>query len=458
MEKTANKKQNGKVYKGLPENVTVYTHLAHALARDYTDLYYVNMDTDEFIEFHTDVESGVLSEARRGDDFFEGCKRDVKLFVHKDDQETFVCAMNRDFLKKTVAVNGIYELVYRRIKGGDPFYVLMTVTRMDESIIVIAVEDIDEKVRHRREEEKIKEERIIYARLHALTGNFIVVYVVDPETGKYREFSSTDDYEKSLAQEKTGEDFFTKVRDVSRQYNYPGDLNRFLSAFTKENVMSKVRKNGIFTLGYRLMINGKPVHVQMKAAMVTEKEGPRLVVGLNDIDNQVRQEEEYEKRIADAQTLANIDAMTGVKNRHAFLEAETVIDRKIAERRQPPFAIVFVDVNDLKKINDTKGHQAGDRYLRDACSIICDVFSHSPVFRIGGDEFAVISQGSDYERMNELIGKISDHNAEAAKDGGVIVACGMARYENDECVASVFKRADDNMYQNKMKLKAEKTS
>ena len=249
-----------------------------------------------------------------------------------------------------------------------------------------------------------------------------------------------------------------KVREVAQGYNHPGDLNRFLSAFTKENVMSKVKKNGIFTLGYRLMLNGKPVHVQMKAAMVTEKEGPRLVVGLNDIDNQVRQEEEFERRIADAQTLANIDAMTGVKNRHAFLEAETNIDRKIADRRQPPFAIVFLDVNDLKKINDTKGHQAGDQYLRDACAIICGVFSHSPVFRIGGDEFAVISQGSDYERINDLVGRISDHNAEAAKDGGVIVACGMARYENDECVASVFKRADENMYENKMRLKAEKPS
>jgi len=65
---------------------SVYVHIAHALARGYTDLYYVNMDTDEYIEFHTDDERGVLNEARRGSDFFEECKKEVKVFVHKDDQ------------------------------------------------------------------------------------------------------------------------------------------------------------------------------------------------------------------------------------------------------------------------------------------------------------------------------------------------------------------------------------
>lgn len=53
------------------------------------------MDTDEFIEFHTDDERGVLNEARLGTDFFEGCERDVKLFVHEEDQAAFVQAMNR---------------------------------------------------------------------------------------------------------------------------------------------------------------------------------------------------------------------------------------------------------------------------------------------------------------------------------------------------------------------------
>ncbi len=456
----AYKRQLEAAYKKASSTAVIYTHIAHALARDYTDLYYVNMDTDELIEFHTDDEHGVLSEVRRGTDFFEGCERDAKLGVHPEDQAAFVQAMNRDFLRKALKENRVFELTYRRIKDSRPFYVLMKVSRMedDERMLVIAVQDIDEQVRQRRAEERIQEERIIYARLHALTGNFIVVYVVDPQTGAYREFSATNDYEESFAQAKEGSDFFTTVREVSRAFNYDEDQTRFLSIFTKENVLAEIERSGIFTLGYRLMMDGKPLHVQIKAAMVEEKEGRRLVVGINDIDAQVRQEEAIEKRLALAQRQANVDALTGVRNKHAFLAEQALLDKKIAGHAQSPFAIVMFDINNLKWINDTKGHQAGDQYLRAACKIICDIFKHSPVFRIGGDEFAVIAQGDDYACIEELLVKVHEHNAEAARTGGVVIACGMSRYINDACVATVFERADQNMYENKNELKAGKVN
>ena len=164
-----------KAYEEQQNADSVFTHIALSLARGCTDLYYVNMDTDEFIEFHTDDDSGVLAEARRGSDFFEGCERDAKLYVHPEDQAVFVEAMNRDFLVETLGKHPVFELLYRRIMGGAPFYVRMRVSRMadDERFIVIAVTDIDEQVRQRRAEQRMIEERIVYARLHALTGNFI---------------------------------------------------------------------------------------------------------------------------------------------------------------------------------------------------------------------------------------------------------------------------------------------
>ena len=201
------------------------------------------------------------------------------------------------------------------------------------------------------------------------------------------------------------------------------------------------------------LTEGKPVHYQLKAAMVEEKEGPCLVVGLNDIDAQVRQEEEYGRLLEQAQTQVNIDALTGVKNKHAYLETESHMDRLIARHRQPPFAVVMFDVNDLKRVNDTNGHQAGDQYLKDACKIICDIFKRSPVFRVGGDEFAVIAQGRDYENMNQLLAKLRSHNEAALRCGGIVIACGMAKFEEDSCVAAVFGRADHNMYENKSSLK-----
>ena len=452
------RRQLERAYKKANRKATIYTHIAHALARGYTDLFYVNMDNNELIEFHTDDEHGVLSEVRHSADFFEGCERDAQTGVHPDDREKFVKAMNRDFLSKALEGNKVFELTYRRVKGGESFYVLMKVSRMedDKRLIVIAVQDIDEQVRHRAEEERIQEERIVYARLHALTGNFVCVYVVDPQTGSYREFSATDHYEQSFAQAKSGTDFFNTLREAARNFSCPEDRNRVLSLLTKENMMAAVEQGGVFSLSYRIMTEGKPVYYQLKAAMVEEKEGPRLVVGLNNIDAQVRQEEEYSRRLAQAQSQASIDALTGIKNKHAFLEAEVRMDQMIAGHRQPPFSVVVFDVNGLKKINDTEGHQAGDQYLRDACKIICDVFKHSPVFRVGGDEFAVISQGRDNDRIEELLEIMDRRNEEAIRSGGIVIACGMSGFDNDTCMAAVFERADHNMYDNKNRLKSEK--
>ena len=176
-----------------------------------------------------------------------------------------------------------------------------------------------ENTRAKEDYQKASDTATIYARLQAITGNFIVVYVVDPQTNCYREFSSTDDYMENFGTDKEGADFFSSVRKDACVYAHPQDLNRFLAAFTKENVLSEIKRSGIFSWGYRIMMDGRPRHVQMKAAMVEEKEGAHLIVGLNDIDSQVRQEEEMEKRLLQAQSQANIDALTGVKNKHASL-------------------------------------------------------------------------------------------------------------------------------------------
>ena len=444
-------------YEAERDNGVIYTRIAQSLARGYTDLYYVNIETNELIEFHTDDTLGLLSEARRSDDFFEGCQRDAKFFIHPEDQELFLHAMKRDFLLQALKDSPIYELTYRRLQGNQWGYVKMRVSRIEEDrrFIVLAVSDIDELIQKRKAEERIQEERIIYARLHALTGNFIVVYVVDPKTGRYREFSSTADYSESMAQAKEGADFFHTVRKAALAFNHPDDLSRFLTAFTKENILAEVERSGIFTLGYRIMMEGRWMYVQMKAAMAEEKEGLRLIVGLNNIDAQVRQEMEQERRLMRAESIANVDALTGVRNKHAYLEAEAMIDRMIADQRQEPFAIVMMDVNDLKKINDFSGHQAGDEYLRNACKIICGIFKHSPVFRVGGDEFAVIVQGEDYDSIEEKLQEMREHNQKAKQSGGIVIACGMAKYECDSLAAAVFERADHDMYEDKNRLKSD---
>ena len=314
-------------------------------------------------------------------------------------------------------------------------------------------QDVSDREQVRRAEERMREERMAYARISALVGKFISIFIVDPETGRYREYNPSHK-DEGVAPMREGLDFFGDLRNLAPELVYPDDLEHYLRVVTPENILNGIRRRDIFSLTHRIVTGGQPCFVQFRAAMVEEKEGSRLVAGINDIDEQVRQEEEYRKLLSQAQAKAAADALTGVKNKHSYLEAEQKINRRIASKSQPPFALSIMDLNDLKKINDTSGHQAGDEYLREACRIICKTFNHSPVFRVGGDEFVVISHGEDYERIEELTAMIAAHNEKAARNGGVIIACGMSRFEGDSSVAEVFGRADQMMYRNKHMLKA----
>ena len=433
----------------------MYSHIAQSMTRGFRDLYYVNVDSEEYIEYRQDETGDALVEVRRGWHFFEQCQIEAEEYVFAEDRAALIQALDRKTLMAALDRNKTFVMTYRLNSDEGPVFVSMRVSRMedDERYIVLGVTDVDEQMRLRRAAERVREEQIAYRRISALIGDFLCVYVVDPKGDRYREFSASASYE-AYGISKAGMDFFNVFRDAARSINHAEDLNRFLTTFTRENVMSEIERHGIFTLSYRIMMEGKPLYVQLKAAMVAEKEGPRVVVGVNDIDAQVRQEESYVRHLAKAQMEANVDPLTGVKNRHAYLVAEERLNLQIAEQRAPEFAIAILDVNDLKKINDTEGHKAGDQYIRDACRIVCEIFRHSPVFRLGGDEFAVIAQGSDYANIESLIGRLNAHNAKAIQSGGIVIACGAAKRENDGSVALVFERADQNMYDNKIGLKA----
>ncbi|MBO4383953.1 MAG: diguanylate cyclase [Clostridia bacterium] len=156
--------------------------------------------------------------------------------------------------------------------------------------------------------------------------------------------------------------------------------------------------------------------------------------------------------------IAHKDALTGVGNKAAYdLYAEELAE-KIANGH-PEFAVVMADVNCLKEINDEHGHKSGDGYLRTSCDIICGVFKHSPVFRVGGDEFVVVLTGRDLEAKNALLKeareafRISSENTEAKPWERASAALGMAVYREgvDESVADVLGRADAEMYSEKKK-------
>ena len=429
--------------------------IAQALASDYISIYYVDIEDDSFIEYQSTDEYQELGIERAGEDFFTVSKRNALRLIYPEDQAAFLEAIDKENLLKTLEGEHTFMLNYRMLFDGVPKYVQLKVSRMgdgDHRHIVIGILNIDELVQAREALQKIRQEQAAYFRIFALSGDYICIYTIDLESGSYTVFSSAQDLE-GLGLTTQGEDFFAIAHRDSKNAVYAEDQELFNTMFTRERVLQSIRETGIYALNYRMLMDGRPVYVCLKAALVVEDGREQLVVGINNIDAQVRRDREFAHDLSVARMQASRDSLTGVKNRSAYLDVEAKLDQRIRAGEKVQFAVVVCDLNNLKRTNDSFGHQAGDQLLKDACAIICGVFKHSPVFRVGGDEFAVISQGHDFDHMDELMARMRRSNARNEAHGGAVIASGMARYDHDSSVAAVFERADRKMYEDKKMLK-----
>ncbi len=148
----------------------------------------------------------------------------------------------------------------------------------------------------------------------------------------------------------------------------------------------------------------------------------------------------YEK----LERMSRYDMLTGVFNRNAM-------NNRIAECKsgvcpiENDYGLVFVDVNGLKRINDIKGHQAGDEMIRTVADRLKDIFKGYEIYRAGGDEFMVIAEGCSRSEFNDLIEKLRDQNDE----DDVHFAVGSFYDDLEHDIHSALHSADASMYYDK---------
>ena len=194
----------------------------------------------------------------------------------------------------------------------------------------------------------------------------------------------------------------------------------------------------------------------------------RIIDSINDIaairndkervENDIR---DKEREIGEISREAYRDSLTGVGNKTAYTRKIKEFDGRIGNGFKD-LAIIMMDVNRLKIVNDNYGHAYGDLYLKGCCHIFCDVLKRSPIYRIGGDEFVAILTGEDYVhrsmRVEELERAFDRSFRNTSTDPWLrfSAAVGISEYSpEDGSVEPVFKRADRFMYEAKQKFKEE---
>ena len=144
----------------------------------------------------------------------------------------------------------------------------------------------------------------------------------------------------------------------------------------------------------------------------------------------------------------NKDALTGVGNSGAFEAMSRSMNDEIRANPEYEAGVLLCDINNLRKINDRLGAEAGDTAIISLCKLLCDIFKHSPVFRTGGDEFAVILQGIDFRRRDTLIAAFSARLEQLSSGPMMLsVATGFACFmpQEHKSIAQVIKKAEKEM-------------
>ncbi len=186
-----------------------------------------------------------------------------------------------------------------------------------------------------------------------------------------------------------------------------------------------------------------------------------LVLSLKDSAYYMQSFNKAQNEIEEISETAYKDALTGVGSKTAYNNAIAKLQEEVNNRSLFCLGFVMIDINNLKYVNDTFGHEHGDNYIKGCCSIICKIFKHSPVFRIGGDEFVVILRDESYDERVALTDEMEKNFSDAYNDESqepylrYSASYGMAIFDPlcDKLVDEVLKRADQRMYEYKKEFK-----
>ena len=257
--------------------------------------------------------------------------------------------------------------------------------------------------------------------------------------------------------QKTGDDFYAESRKDIPMIVHKNDCDHVFKFLNRDHIINTLKDRKSCSIDYRIMEDRKTHYVRMTVRKTGDD--THYIIGIENIDAEVKKEKQHQKALNTEKKLARRDELTGIKNKTAYNElAKSVQDNIDNGMDYLPFALIVCDVNNLKKINDTLGHVAGDEYIKKSAMLLCNTFVHSPVFRIGGDEFVLFLAGDDFANREKLIISLrSQVQKNLQSKSGPIIASGMTDYnpETDTLVTEVFNRADKEMYKNKRELKKE---
>lgn len=366
----------------------------------------------------------------------------IKENVHPDDKKRIKESLNVDNIRKVFATQDSYVGIYRNIEDGIEHYYQYDCRRVDNTEYVVVgfqlidkiVEEQKENQRRERalEEARFNEEKERVEVINSLSTIYSTIFQADIVTHKYEILTSVPLMGKLVPQKGN----FDDVKDII--------INNFIEPEFRESLYEFLN---IDTLANRLK-NVNTVTTDYKAPNGSWIQA-RFIVKRRDNDGNAIEGLYVARDISEEKLMkyeAEHDALTGVLNRGGF---DQILNSNIKEKRD--FALVLIDIDEFKDVNDNYGHDVGDDVLKKISKMLGEQFrSIDYICRIGGDEFAVIMMDVKKDFETKIINKIDEINellsSRTIDIPLVSLSVGTAFMDKDSSSDSIFKDADNALY------------
>ena len=435
----------------------IHDHIASVMAEDYEAIFYIDIESGEYLNFSKSQKYMTLGVEPTGKDFFADALASIERCVYHDDWEYAKSFYNKKTMLENLEGKRSFSFKYRVLINKEPRFFLFTVMRQSNNKYLIFYEkDIEDELRAEKKQKESQKKTITFGQIaESLASNYDEIYYVDIEDFSYVCYQVNNIYGQ-LEINKAGENFYSEALVNIPQVVCRQDCEQVTEFINRDNMLSALETRRDYSLTYRIMASGKTQYTRMTVRKSSDR--THFIIGVENVDDEIKKEKQRLKELKNEKELARRDELTGVKNKTAYKELAASVQGNIDNGLDYlNFALVVCDSNNLKHINDTRGYAAGDEYIKASSNLLCNTFVHSPVFRVGGDEFVVFLRGNDYAQRHELMNKLRGKIIENAKAGHeVILATGMSEYqpESDNLVSEIFERADKEMYEDKKKLKS----
>ncbi|WP_281255659.1 diguanylate cyclase [Petrotoga mexicana] len=364
-------------------------------------------------------------------DPFEGKWSKFEESINEEDTELVIKNMREHFLTKTSKFEGAYRI--KDVNNNDKWFLSRgkVLERNKFGLPLNMVGTYLEITENKKKIDEIKKEKDFIEKVVENMGQGLVLLDFDFNV-KYanKTFYKMLEFEEEISDLK-------KVLDQS-------DWETFY-----ENMQNLKRSsNNIISFESNLVTkSGNKVPVLLTGVTYEEVDVSRIILVITDITEKKKLEEILKK-------YATFDDLTGSYNRRAgFYALEKYF--QLAKRRQEPLSIVFIDIDNLKYINDNYGHDAGDYILKKVTDVLKSTLRESDlIIRIGGDEFILGLPNAEEVDVHKIFQRILSQLKEVKVDGNVRIdlSYGVSEYrdfQKDINLESLIKEADNKMYEMK---------